>query len=127
MVAALTRYALTVLYRKKLGQMCQVLDDSLTYEWAGGGQTRSGDFQIADFKPNGGWKAAAVSRACTLSAQKDFLSCRAESRHLSLLASEARIRKQTARDSSTPVGMTESFHQAAAFMSPAASLILPVR
>src|SRR5213595_3598651 len=102
---------------------------SLT-EWTGGGETRSGDFQIADFKPNGGWKAAVVSRACTVSAQKGFFvmsSPAAAGRHLSLLASEARIRQQTVRDSSTPVGMTESLHQGAAFISPAASLILPVR
>src|SRR5205823_12076777 len=67
---------------------------SLT-EWTGGGETRSGDFQIADFKPNGGWKAAAVSRACTVSAQKGFFvmsSPAVAGRHLSLLASEARIR-----------------------------------
>jgi hypothetical protein len=107
--------------------MCQVLDDFLTYEWAGGGQTRSGNFQIADFNPNGGWKSCRGITGVHVVSAKGFLSCRAESRHLSLLASEARIRKQTARDSSTPVGMTESFHQAAAFISPAASLILPVR
>ena len=121
---------LTVLYGKKLGQMCQVLDVFLTSEWTGGGETRSGDFQIADFKPNGGWKAAAVSRACTVSAQKGFFvmsSPAVAGRHLSLLASEARIRQQTVRDSSTPVGMTESLHQGAAFISPAASPILPVR
>ena len=121
---------LTVLYGKKLGQMCQVLDVFLTSEWTGGGETRSGDFQIADFKPNGGWKAAAVSRACTVSAQKGFFvmsSPAVAGRHLSLLASEMRIRQQTVRDSSTPVGMTESLHQGAAFISPAASLILPVR
>ena len=85
---------LTVLYGKKLGQMCQVLDVFLTSEWTGGGETRSGDFQIADFKPNGGWKAAAVSRACTVSAQKGFFvmsSPAVAGRHLSLLASEARI------------------------------------
>jgi len=47
--------------------MCEVLDDFLTYEWAGGGETRSGDFQIANFEPNGGSKAADVSRACMVS------------------------------------------------------------
>ena len=122
---------LTVLYGKKLGQMCQVLDVFLTSEWTGGGETRSGDFQIADFKPNGGWKAAAVSRACTVSAQKGFFvmsSPAVAGRHLSLLGRARRgSGQQTVRDSSTPVGMTESLHQGAAFISPAANPILPVR